>query len=771
MKLSPKHLIGLSVIFLVLIGICFPIPTTKISYSTILLDDNQQLLGAVIADDGQWRFPKTDSISTKFEKALLTFEDKNFRSHCGIDILAICRATYQNIKAGKITSGGSTITMQLIRQYRQNKSRNISEKIVEIFFAIKIEWMMSKDEILSEYIAHAPYGGNVVGINAASWRYFGREPNKMSWAENALLAVLPNQPSLIHLARNRHHLMQKRNRLLMKLFKNGEIDKSTYQLSLLEQIPSAPKPIPQIAPHLLQYAILMKKKGHTIHSTINSSLQQKVQHTIDRFNGYLKGNSVHNGAAIVLDTENGNIISYVGNTKNEHSTYDNFVDINQSSRSYGSLLKPILYADMLEEGLLMPDMLVADCPLNINGYSPQNFNKTYEGSVTASQVLSQSLNVPSVKMLEKLGTYKFLFVLNQLGLNHLDKNADHYGLSIILGGGEATMLELTSMYGNMVRKLNDKNSVNFIFDKNDTLTSLNDVPLSKSSIWFMAEAIAEAKRPGANGGWEIFNSSQKIAWKTGTSYGFRDAWSIGFTKKYVVGVWFGNATGEGRAGLTGIGTAAPAMFEIFEYLDYSNWFEMPTNEMTLSKVCTKSGHKASEMCNETVEKLIPKLSDRTQVCPYHIKIWLDKSGKYRVNSDCEQISSMIAVNQFVLPPIQEWYYKKKNANYIPLPMLRNDCQKSINTIKLMEVIYPKKEAKLYIPTELNGNLSKIVLQATHRKRNAVIFWHIDEDVYLGKTNNFHQLECFVPVGRHKLTLVDANGNTEELFFTVLANKI
>jgi penicillin-binding protein 1C len=757
------------VVFALLLGFIFiPLPTFEGTYSTVMQDKNQQLMGAVIADDSQWRFPPSDTVPYKFEHAIIAFEDKNFNTHSGVDILAIGRAIKQNFKAGKVISGGSTITMQLVRLSRKGKSRNLFEKVIEAIYALKTDLFWSKKVILKNYVSRAPFGGNVVGLSAASWRYFGRDATKLSWSEAALLAVLPNHPAMIHPGRNRGLLIKKRDRLLKKLFLKSVFDKTTYELALQEELPLAPQPIPRLAPHLLQYAIASGKKGQIIETSLKLTLQQRVHNTINFYHTFLWANSVHNGAAIVLDVETGKVVAYIGNTRDPKSEHENDVDIISSPRSYGSLLKPVLYASMLEEGSLMPEMLIPDIPTNINGYTPQNFNKSFEGAVSASKVLSHSLNVPSVRLLQKLGTKKFLFILNQLGLDHLNKPADHYGLSIILGGGESTLWELASMYGNMARVLGNHDPVHFMYDEKDSSAALKTgaFPFSKVALWHTAEAISESKRPGANGNWEIFHSSQKIAWKTGTSYGFRDAWSIGFTKKYVVAVWFGNANGEGRAGLTGIGTAAPAMFELFNLLDYSSWFEEPISEMTLTKVCIKSGHKASGLCTETVDKYVPSPSMRTAVCPYHMKVLLDKTGKYRVNSDCEKVSNMLIVNWFLLPPIQEWYYKPKDPSYVSLPPFRDDCKKLSDKVKAMEVIYPRRGSKIFIPRELSGKMSKIVLEVAHRRLGTTIYWHLD-NTYLGETNKFHQMECFAVQGRHKLTIVDAEGDTEEVFFTIM----
>jgi penicillin-binding protein 1C len=755
--------------------------------STVILDKDEILLGAHIAADGQWRFPQSDTIPEKFAKSLISFEDKRFNRHFGIDIIAFGRALWQNISQREIVSGGSTITMQVIRLSRKGKSRTVLEKIWEIILATRLEFSKSKEEIMILYASNAPFGGNVVGLEAAAWRYFGTTPENLSWAESSMLAVLPNSPALIHPGKNRDELLEKRNKLLLKLYQNQIINQETYELAIEEEIPEKPIPFPEFAPHLLSHIENETVITSKIKTTIEIELQKKVNKILEEHYKTLSGNGINNAAAIVLEVKTGNIKAYFGNFySDENKSNENYVDNIIAPRSTGSILKPFLYAAMLTSGEIMPNSLVADVPTYIAGYSPQNYNLTYDGAVPASRALAKSLNVPAVKMLQSYGVEKFHYILQKTGMTTLPYNPDHYGLSLILGGCEGELWELTGIYASMARTLIHYQDYSGKYDKSDyfepnflnPLDRLEEsdeyMELSDNS-WFSASAIyttfnamLEVERPEEENLWDLFSSSKKIAWKTGTSFGFRDAWAIGITPDYVVGVWVGNSDGEGRPELIGIKSAAPILFEIFNLLpENSEWFEMPYDDMIKLNICVKSGYIASEICDETDSLWVPKNCERFEICPYHQLIHLDKNEEFQVTSDCESTSTMVHKSWFVLPPVMEWYYKQKNATYLSPPPFRNDCINSAeNSEQILEIIYPNYNTKIFVPVDLDGQLSSTVFEAVHRDKTIKVFWYIDEK-YMGQTEGSHKMSFQPTKGEHVLTLTDENGVKITRFFEVL----
>lgn len=747
-------------------------------HSTVLFDKDSTLLGARIADDGQWRFPPSEKVPVKFRKALLLFEDKHFYYHPGFNPVSLIRASWQNLQSRKIVSGGSTLTMQVIRLSRKGKPRNVFEKMIEMTLAVRLELQYSKSSILGLYASNAPFGGNTVGLDAAAWRYFGIPSDQLSWAEASMLAVLPNAPALIHPGRNRDLLKAKRDRLLRMLYEAGELDEMTYNLSLAESIPEEPVPLPRQAPHLLD-RIQSQFPGKIVHSTIDHTLQNHISSIIVRQSKLLSLNGINNAAAIVIEVNSGNVLAYVGNVPG--TGHSNDVDMIIANRSPGSLLKPILYAAMLDDGLLLPNTLLPDIPTIISGYTPKNFTMTYAGAVPARQALEKSLNIPAVRMLQEYKYERFYNLLKEMGITTLSKPSGHYGLSLILGGAEVTLWEISGLYASMARVLKHYYPYERKYAENDIHPPvilpresiadpdfMNRPILSAGAIYLTYDALLEVNRPEQEAGWEYFTSSRKIAWKTGTSFGFRDGWAVGTTTEYVVGVWTGNADGEGRPGLTGTATAAPILFEIFSILPHTSWFEPPYDELEYTTVCRKSGHLPGMNCPETDSTQVLLKGMNTPPCPYHTLVHLDKSEKYRVNADCESVENIVTQSWFVLPPVMEWYYKSGDPAYRELPPFRSDC---ISTAKndMVKFIYPENNSRIYIPNELDGTPGTVIFEVAHCNPGNALFWHIDQE-YIGTTQYTHKLAVRPDHGRHVVRVIDEQGNEDGVVFWVESRK-
>jgi penicillin-binding protein 1C len=769
---------GITLVLLFLYWLWLPSTLFNKPCSTVLVDENGQLLAAQIASDGQWRFPQMESVPLKFEKCITHFEDEYFFYHPGFNPVAIFKSFKRNTGAGKIKSGGSTITMQIARMMRGNQNRNYYQKIVELLLAVRIECSYKKSSILKVYASNAPFGTNVVGLSAASWRYFGRSPEKLSWAESALLAVLPNSPSLIYPGRNHDALIKKRDRLLKKLFEKKIIDESTYNLSLTETLPEKPFPLPQMAPHLLSRCITEHGSSKIYHSSIRKSLQTQVNAIINKHVQNLSANDIHNACALVAETETGRIIAYVGNSSHPKNEFQNYVDVVHSPRSTGSILKPFLYAFLLNENKILPKSLIEDIPTQIGSYGPKNFNLTYDGLVPANEAIARSLNIPAVKMLQDYGPAKFHFQLKQLGFKTFTKPTTHYGLSLILGGGEANLHEIASAYASMGRALmhynntSGKYAVNSYFplsylekETPEIEQRLKSDVLKVSSVWFTFNAMTELLRPQDYVGWMQFLSKNRVAWKTGTSFGFRDAWAVGLDSKYTVAVWVGNADGEGRPNLTGTSAAAPIMFNIFNILSQKKWFTKPDKDIIKQMVCKQSGYKASEICPDKIEQEVPSGSEKTKQCPFHKLIHLDETGQYRVNSNCYPVDKMKHVPWFIASPAQEYFFKQHNLFYRSIPSYLEACQNELS-YRQLDIIYPREGFKVYNPVGESGKAGNCVFKATHKNVNTTVFWHLDGN-YIGSTQKFHQLSLLPGVGKHVLSLTDSEGETAMCKFEVI----
>ncbi|MDR2775743.1 MAG: penicillin-binding protein 1C [Tannerella sp.] len=739
---------------------CLPRKLFDAPYATVVTDRHGKLLGARIAGDGQWRFPPCDTVPRKFERCIIAFEDRYFHYHFGVNPLAVIRVMRQNIKEKRIVGGGSTLTMQTVRLSRGGK-RTVREKIIEAILATRIECRYSKREILAMYASHAPFGGNVVGLDAAAWRYFGHPPEELSWAEAATLAVLPNAPSMIHVAKNRPALTEKRNRLLKYLHDSGEIGDIDYDLAVSEYLPSEPMPLPQTAPHLVSY-FHQHDGGQQIVSSIDKNMQEQVESILDRWNSAFQRNDIRNIAALVIDVPTNEVRAYCGNVDFDGRTSSNQVDIIHAPRSTGSILKPFLYYAALQEGQILPNTLLPDVPLNINGFVPQNFNMQYEGAVPASGVIARSLNIPSVYLLREYSVPKFHDFLKKAGITTLTHSPSHYGLSLILGGAEATLWDLSFIYSGMARSLlhlaRTPGSV-ISGGKQETLPDI----FSPGAVWQVFDAIKEVNRP-EDIDWRFVPSMQAVAWKTGTSYGFRDAWAIGVTSRYAVGVWAGNANGEGKPELVGGRTAGPVMFDIFNTLPSASWFACPESEFAEAPVCRLSGHLKSRFCDEADTAMILPNGLHTGVCPYHKPVKLSVDGQYRIYENCIGAGmQIISQNYFVLPPAWEWYYKQHHPEYKILPPFMKGCGE--DTHLPMAFIYPQGNTHVYLPKQLDGSDGGITFELAHSRSDVTVFWHIDAE-YMGSTRDFHKYTFRPSRGRHNVTVVDDDGNTLSTGITV-----
>ncbi len=763
-----KHKFKLSFVLVLLIlwMFCLPKPLFKDPTSTVAESKEGIMLGARIAEDGQWRFPQIDSVPYKFEQSILLFEDEYFYKHPGFNPISMGKAVWQNLTTSN-RRGGSTLTQQVIRLSRKNKERSYSEKLIEAFMATRLEAGYSKEEILKFYATNAPFGGNVVGLETASWRYFGIPAKELSWGQAASLAVLPNAPSLIFPGKNEELLKAKRNRLLRKLFENGAMDATTYELSLDERLPGKPLPLPQIASHLSE-KIKKENPGQRVITTIDYHLQRKLNQLVKEHHYLLKQNEINNLAVLLLDVNTREVLAYVGNspTTKENS---NLLDIIERPRSTGSILKPMLFAATLDGGDILPNSLVADIPTVINGYSPQNFNRRFNGAVPASEALSRSLNVPAVRMLRSYGLQRFHNRLQEMNFKRINKPANFYGLSLILGGAESSLWEVTNAYAGMASTLNYFNNSSssyrnrefmkptYIKGKGITFGEEQPEPsiFNAGSIYETFEALRGVNRPEGEINWEFFSSSQPIAWKTGTSFGFKDAWAVGVTSKYAIGVWAGNADGEGRPGLTGVQAAAPLLFNVLDVLPKSEWFDIPYDDMIEVQICKKSGHLAGVFCEESISEFVPKNGVKTAPCPYHQKVFLTTNENQRVNSSCYPMEEMVQKNWFSLPPVQEYYYASLHPEYLPLPAFKNDCLRDGEN--LMEFIFPKKNETILLAKDFDANVNEVVFKLAHRSTETKVYWYLDQ-TFIGVTETFHDIAIQPMPGNYLLTAVDQEGN-------------
>lgn len=753
-----KLTITLAALFLLLVVfVCLPIPCFQDPFSTVLTAKNGELLGAKIADDGQWRFPASNCYSKKYVACLLEYEDQQFFRHPGFNPVSFVEAFVQNIKAGEVVRGGSTISMQVVRMARHNKPRTYWEKMVEVVLAMRLELHYSKSEILNLYAANAPFGGNVVGIDAAAWRYFHTTPDELTWAEAATLAVLPNSPALIHPGRSRDKLKSKRDELLQRMpqsnvhapkhFELPKLSDEDAELAQMENIPDRPYEMPMLAYHYLSDAE-KRHKGEQVNSTIRYDLQVAVMEIMKRHYEANSLNQIENAAVFVYDYLNEEKVAYLGNNLDANDAA--MVDMVKAQRSTGSILKPFLFAAMLDDGTLTTEMVLPDVPMSLSGFTPKNYSGEYWGAVSARQALQNSLNAPFVYLLREYGQPRFHALLKELQISGIVFDAEHYGLSLIVGGAEASLYDLVKAYGKMGRKLAVEVDENF------------NEPVDAKIVPFSAEAIAETfdvmtglARPGDQIGWGGFSSSKRVAWKTGTSFGFRDAWAIGLTDRYVIGVWVGNSDGEGRPGLTGTGSAAPILFDVVGKIDGSYTYPATTSRGIDMEICAESGYPKSDVCQHVDTIRMPNVESKMGVCPYHKKVFLDATRQFQVQPDCYPVDQKCYDVFYVLPPVMEWFYKRHSPKYHPLPAFYPGCGPS-RPDDVMAFVYPKSDAKVTIPIGIKGDRQQVIFEIAHRNPQKTVFWSLN-DKFIGETRLNHQMPIDVEKGTYELRCVDEDG--------------
>jgi penicillin-binding protein 1C len=564
-------------------------------------------------------------------------------------------------------------------------------------------------------------------------------------------------------------LLKKRDFLLNKLYQEKKLSENDWKLSLSEPLPQEPEKMPQHAVHLLNTLASTDKNKHKslYESTVDKNLQYKLEKSLQAHYEVLKQKGIHNMAALILDNDKATVLAYAGNIMSTKKLdQGESIDIIRRPRSTGSLLKPFLYLAMLKDSEILPNTLIPDIPIQYNGYIPENFDRSYRGAVQAKQALSRSLNIPAVIMLKKYGLYRFYDYIRKAGLSTVNRGPDDYGLTIILGGAEGTLWELSQLYGNLARLAKGLDSRIYQVLKSEKPRIVPGLGKGQGAAYLTLEALLEVSRPEQEAFWQSFTGTKKIAWKTGTSFGFKDGWSIGTTPHYTVAVWTGNHDGEGKPDLTGFHAAAPFMFDIFNFLEHKDWFTPPYHDLKQVDSCRESGYIATQGCPQE-KVLVPYYSNFADISPYHHYVHLDKKRKYQVHSGCEKLDDITHELWFSLPAAMEFYYRKHHPEYKNMPPLRIDCQTGIiGEQKVIDIIYPNLDTVLYIPIGLDGLPQAVIFKAYHKKNNSTLFWHLDEN-YLGTTRHFHEKVLQPEPGEHTLTLVDDEGNRTFRKFKVL----
>ena len=582
-----KHIcIGFIAIFSLffLLNYLFPLNTDRLNKpkSTLIYDNKHHLIAVKLSSDGFLRMPiKKEALNSNVKKIVLAYEDQYFEQHFGVNPFSIIRALWFNLSnQGKI--GASTITMQVARMMH-NKPRTFSQKIIEMFQALQLEWQYSKNEILTFYLNNAPYGGNVEGFASASFKYFQLPPSSLSLSQIAYLTSIPKNPNANRPKKNKN-INPIKNKLLKRIRELKLLTKEDYQRAKIENISVNIQNLPNKIPHLTAQ---IKQQGE-VDTTIDMSIQHQVQNLISSQVKELKNFNIHNASAIVIENKSMNIVAYVASQDFYDHKHGGQNDGLKALVSPGSTLKPFVYVRALEEGLITPLKKLFDVPLFLNGYKPMNYSKTYQGEVTATEALQLSLNIPAVE-LDRLLKEKSLYnLLQKTNITSLTHPKSYYGSSLTLGGLGLPLKENAELFAMLANGGVYQQASYLKKSESETLapSSARLKPnvakrlLSKEATYLVSNILADSPRLSFSATWEQMKSMTRVAFKTGTSAHAKDMLTIGYTPKYTVAVWFGNFSGAASkkyqgVHATGLKIASPTLFKIFKLLGEQKWFQKP----------------------------------------------------------------------------------------------------------------------------------------------------------------------------------------------------
>lgn len=743
--------LGLILLFFILNWI-FPLPD-KVEYSTIITDDKGEVVNAFLTSDQKWRMKtELNEISPLLQKTIVNKEDRHFYRHPGVNPLALVRAAFANLFHMRRMSGASTITMQVAKMLEPGK-RNIWSKTREIFRAFQLELKYNKKEILQLYLNLVPYGGNIEGVKAASLLYFNKNPDHLSLAEITSLSIIPNKPGVMVPGRHNDFIISERNRWLQRFAERKVFTQKEIEDALAEPLNAKRGVVPHYIPHL---SYKLKKQGSDIIRTnINLNTQLKTEKLVEDYVRVQRLKNIRNAAVVIIDNRTHKVITYVGSSGFMDSTDGGQVNGANAVRQPGSTLKPLLYGLCFDEGLLTPKTVVTDVAVNYDGYAPENYDDKFNGYVTIEYALEHSLNIPAVKSLRMLGHEQMIQKLSNCNFRQIQKDRRKLGLSLILGGCGTTLEELTSLFSSFA---NNGTYITPSFIQADTIQKKVHL-VSPASNYMINEILSKVNRPDFPVNWTATEKMPKIAWKTGTSYGRKDAWSIGYNKNYTVGVWSGNFSGAGAADLSGANTATPLLFRIFNTIDYDSdeeWFRQP-DDCDIRQVCSETGLVPSGHCSSLVTDYFIPLISSSKTCENRQEIMLSPNEKMSYCKSCVPASGYKKrMFRIVEPEMQAWYEENRVA-YEKIPPHNPDC----------EVIF--KGAAPVINSPVNGTEYLInkkdpePLQLLCKTANDVskVYWYINNKFY--KSSNVGEKQFFVPQeGPVKISCTDDKGRNRDI---------
>ena len=741
-----------SVLLFLLLNLLFPLPD-RVSYSTIITDNKGTVIHAFLTPDQKWRMKtELNEISPLLRKTILAKEDRYFYQHPGINLLAVGRAFVKNVLRMKRTSGASTITMQVARAL-EHRPRTLMSKVIEMFRALQLEWKYSKDEILQLYLNLVPYGGNIEGVKAASLLYFQKDPDHPSLAEITALSIIPNRPSSLVVGRNNDRIMEERNRWLQKFAGDNVFTEKEIEDALAEPLTARRHTVPKLAPHL---AYKLKRRGDAeINSSIDLNMQLKTETLVAEYARSQKLRNIRNAAVVIIDNKTHRVLSYVGSASFTDTTDAGQVNGASAVRQPGSTLKPLLYALCFDQGLLTPRQVVTDVPVNYQGYAPENYDRRFHGYVSIEFALEQSLNIPAVNALQQLGTDRLIDALSSASFTQIQHDRRKLGLSMILGGCGTTLEELTGLFSCFA---SDGKFYSPAFTNDQPLQAGRQL-ISPAATFMINEILSKVNRPDFPINWTATERMPKIAWKTGTSYGRRDAWSIGYNRQYTVGVWVGNFSGVGVADLSGANVATPLLFKIFNTIDYDSdeaWFSAPA-DCGIRQVCSETGMVPGPQCTQLVSDYFIPLISSTLPCNNRQEIMISANGKISYCRACAPAAGYQKKWYRIISPDMQSWMADNNVPYEKIPEHNPDCEELIKGAA--PVIHSPSNGMEYLISKKNPE--PLLLSCKTSNDVSKVYWYINDKFY--KSAAAGEKQFFLPdEGPVKISCTDDRGRTRHI---------
>ncbi|MCX8020382.1 MAG: penicillin-binding protein 1C [Chitinophagaceae bacterium] len=742
--------------FLLLLMLLFPLPKLP-DFSTVVTNQKGEILHAFLTQDQKWRL-KTElhEISPLLQNVIVNKEDRYFFRHPGINSFSLFRALVTNLSYGRRMSGGSTITMQVAKMLSPAK-RNVFNKVREIFRALQLEFRYSKRQILQLYLNLLPYGGNIEGVKAASLLYLNKNPDHLSLAELTALSLIPNKPSRMIPGRHNDFIIKERNRWLRRFAERRVFSPKEIEDALAEPFHAKRQSFAKHIPHL---AYALKKTGKPfIQTTIDINVQLKIEKIVHDYVRSQKLKNIHNAAVLIIDNRTHSVITYIGSADFQDTADGGQVDGIKAIRQPGSTLKPLLYALCFDEGLLTPKRVLTDVQVNYEGFIPENYDGTFNGHVSTEYALAQSLNIPAVKALRMLGHEKMIQKLIECRFRQIEKDRKKLGLSMVLGGCGASLEELTALFSVFAN--------NGYFIKPRLEITHEQFPkrriISPASAFMITEILSRIDRPDFPINWSATERMPKIAWKTGTSYGRRDAWSIGYNKHYTVGVWVGNFSGMGVADLSGAQTATPLLFRIFNTIDYDSdefWYAMP-DDCDIRKVCTETGLVPSSHCSETTTDYFIPLISSTQTCNNRQEITVSEDESISYCKECTPAAGTRRKWYSIIEPEMQSWYETHHIAFEKIPPHNPEC------VKIFQGQAPVITSPAHHTEYLIERKQPEPLQLSCQTANDVsrVYWYVNNSFY--KSAHPREKVFFVPPeGPVKISCTDDKGRNRNISIMV-----